>query len=254
MIAAGVIAACAAAMLVGAAVERREGGIVRGDAAEKRIALEFTGHEFAEGGTRILDALATRRAKASFFLTGDFLRRAEFTPLVARMVNDGHYVGPHSDKHLLYCAWESGRKTLVTRAQFVRDVEDNLAALDRHGVRRERVRYWVPAYEWYNQEVASWSAELGLQLVNLTPGTRSAADYTGEADANFVSSQQIIDSILARERAPDGLNGFLLLMHVGAGPARRDKLHDRLGELLDALSAKGYRFVRVDELLRSDHE
>jgi len=38
-------------------------------------------------------------------------------------------------------------------------------------------------------------------------------------------------------------------MHVGAGPGRRDKMHDRLGELLDVLSSRGYRFVRVDELL-----
>jgi peptidoglycan/xylan/chitin deacetylase (PgdA/CDA1 family) len=91
----------------------RDGGIVRGGTDGKRIALEFTGHEFAEGGTRILDELAKRRAKASFFLSGDFLRRAEFAPLVARMVAEGHYVGPHSDKHLLYCAWDAGRKTLV---------------------------------------------------------------------------------------------------------------------------------------------
>jgi hypothetical protein len=38
-------------------------------------------------------------------------------------------------------------------------------------------------------------------------------------------------------------------MHVGAGPGRTDKLHDRLGELLRELSRDGYAFVRVDELL-----
>jgi hypothetical protein len=37
---------------------------------------------------------------------------------------------------------------------------------------------------------------------------------------------------------------------MGAGPGRADKMHDRLGALLDALSARGYRFVRVDDLLR----
>lgn len=232
------------------AVDRHEGGIVRGERSSKRIALEFTGHEYAEGATVLLDELGSHGAKASFFLTGDFLRRVEFAPLVARMIRDGHYVGPHSDRHLLYCAWEAGRKTLVSRATFVRDVEENLSALARHGVTRDEVRYFLPAYEWYNAEVSRWTQELGLELVNFTPGTRSNADYTGEADANFVSSEAIVESILARERAPDGLNGFLLLMHVGAGPARRDKLHERLGDLLDQLTARGYRFVRVDELLR----
>jgi peptidoglycan/xylan/chitin deacetylase (PgdA/CDA1 family) len=231
-------------------VERRDGGVVRGGRDGKRIALEFTGHEFAEGGAGILDQLARHRARASFFLTGDFARHAEFAPLIARMVREGHYVGPHSDKHLLYCSWEPGKKTLVSRPAFVRDVEDNLAALARRGVRRESARYFLPAYEWYNADIAAWSAGLGLTLVNFTPGTRSNADYTGEADANFVSSAVVLASILDRERAPDGLNGFLLLMHVGAGPGRRDKMHDRLGELLDALAARGYEFVRIDELLR----
>ena len=229
----------------------RDGGIVRGPTAGRRIALEFTGHEFAEGGAVTLDALAARGARASFFLTGDFLRTPAFAPLVRRIVAEGHYLGPHSDKHLLYCDWEARDKTLVTKDAFTRDVEENLRAIEAFGVPRAAVRYWVPAYEWYNAEVARWSAELGLTLVNFTPGTRSNADYTGEADRRFVPSQRIIDSILAREREDtDGLNGFLLLLHIGAGPGRADKMHDRLGELLDALLARGYRFVRVDELLR----
>ena len=45
------------------------------------------------------------------------------------------------------------------------------------------------------------------------------------------------------------MNGFILLLHVGSGPGRHDKFHDRFGELLDYLDSKGYQFVRVDELL-----
>ena len=230
--------------------ERSQGGIVRGPTDARRIAIEFTGHEFAEGGDVILDQLRRHGAKASFFFTGDFLRRETFAPLVRRILADGHYLGPHSDKHLLYCGWEASRPTLVARGAFRRDLEDNLRELERLGVRRADVPYWVPPYEWYNDEVARWSAEVGPLIVNFTPGTRANADYTGERDKNFVSSQAIVESILARERSdPHGLNGFLLLMHVGAGPGRRDKLHDRLGELLDTLAARGYRFVRVDTLL-----
>ena len=90
----------------------------------------------------------------------------------------------------------------------------------------------------------------GPTLINLTPGTRSNADYTGEADKNFVPSKTIFESIVSKERQdPSGLNGFLLLLHIGSGPGRRDKFHARFGELLDYLSAKGYQFVRVDQLL-----
>lgn len=52
------------------------------------------------------------------------------------------------------------------------------------------------------------------------------------------------------ETDPDGLSGFLLLMHLGATPERTiDRLHDYLGPLMDELGRRGYRFVRVDELL-----
>ncbi len=63
-----------------------QGEIVRGPIDEKQLALVFTGHEFAEGGDAILSALSRRKARASFFLTGDFLRRPEFAPLVERIV------------------------------------------------------------------------------------------------------------------------------------------------------------------------
>src|SRR5690606_25358430 len=100
----------AAVVLAGQApppgVELREGAIVRGPVDRKRLALVFTGHEFAEGGDPILDALGARTVRASFFLTGVFLRNEAFAPLVHRMVREGHYVGAHSDEHLLYCPWE----------------------------------------------------------------------------------------------------------------------------------------------------
>ena len=127
------------------APERARGGIIRGSTAARRIALEFTGHEFAEGGTAILDELARRGARASFFLTGDFLRTPAFAPLIRRIIEDGHYLGPHSDTHLLYCDWDARDRTLVTREAFVRDLERNLQAIEAFGVRRGDVRYWVPA-------------------------------------------------------------------------------------------------------------
>jgi hypothetical protein len=91
---------------------------------------------------------------------------------------------------------------------------------------------------------------LGLTLINYSPGTLSHADYTGEAEANFRSSQLIFDSILKKDREdPCGLNGFILLLHIGAGEGRKDKFHTRLPELLDWLKEKNYQPLRVDQLL-----
>src|SRR3954469_5554550 len=91
-------------------------GVVRGDTSKKQIALIFTGGDFGEGTEHILDVLARQKIHASIFVTGDFLRKrdGEYLPLLKRAIADGHYVGPHSDKHPLYCPWEDREKTLVS--------------------------------------------------------------------------------------------------------------------------------------------
>lgn len=231
--------------------ELRDGGLIRGPTKQKRLALVFTGHEYAEGGATILDELAKHQARASFFFTGGFLTNTNFAPIISRVVAEGHYLGPHSDQHLLYCSWGESRRTLVSEEEFVNDLLANAARIpSRRPEERRFNRYFLPAFEHYNREIADWSRRQRWTLLNYTPGTRSNADYTGEADTNFVSSQAIFDSIVKREREdPHGLNGFLLLLHVGSGPGRADKFHTRFGELLDHLAGQGYQFIGVDQLL-----
>jgi len=232
--------------------ETWQGGIIRGPTDLRRIAIVFTGHGYAEGSDAILGELLRHHAHASFFLTGAFLTNRQFAPFVRQMVAGGNYVGPHSDGHLLCCEWDSPRKTLITHDEFRTDLETNLIKLPKSFRHPRSLRFFLPPFEHYNSEIASWSADMGLTLINYTPGTRSNADYTGQADANFVSSKRIFDSIVKRElEDPHGLNGFILLLHVGSGPGRSDKFHYRFGELLDYLAGKGYKFVRVDELLLS---
>jgi peptidoglycan/xylan/chitin deacetylase (PgdA/CDA1 family) len=236
--------------LVRVQCELHDGGIIRGPKTEKRLALVFTGHEFAEGGETILHELTKHGGQASFFFTGAFLSNSNFAPLIQRIADERHYLGPHSDRHLLYCAWED-RRTLVSETDFATDLLANVAKIPtRAGEDRRFSRFFLPPFEHYNRELADWTRKLRWTLINFTPGTRSNADYTGEADKNFVSAQAIFDSIVARERGdPNGLNGFILLLHVGSGPGRADKFHMRFGELLDYLAGKGYEFVRVDQLL-----
>lgn len=232
-------------------VQIQDGTIIRGPVDQKRLALVFTAHTFGEEGDQILAELSRHHAQASFFLTGGFLANPAFAPLVSRIMRDGHYLGPHSDKHLLYADWND-HHLLVTQQQFRDDLEENLKKIEKLGIARAAIRYFLPAYEQSNSTIAKWSSQMGLTLVNYTPGTRSNADYTGESDKNFVSSQTIFNSIVAREQSdPHGLNGFILLLHLGAGPSRKDKFAHDFGLLLDYLAARGYRFVRIDELISS---
>jgi peptidoglycan/xylan/chitin deacetylase (PgdA/CDA1 family) len=227
-----------------------QGAVIRGDKAEKKISLVFTGHEFAEGGEIIRSVLKRNKTPAGFFFTGDFYRRPEFAPLIKSLLQDGHYLGPHSDKHLLYCSWERRDELLVSKQEFASDILANYRAMEAFGIAKDGAPYFIPPYEWYNGEIAEWSRELGLKLFNFTPGTSSNADYTTPDMPNHRSTALIFQSILEYEAAdPRGLNGFILLLHIGTHPARKDKFCSRLNELISELQKKGYAFIRIDELL-----
>ncbi|MEO8649538.1 MAG: glycoside hydrolase family 9 protein, partial [Acidobacteriota bacterium] len=238
-----------------AGLQTEEGGITRGDKNSKRMAFVFTGDEFAEGGTAIADALAKYNVKASFFLTGRFYRTRANRQIIERLKRDGHYLGPHSDQHLLYADWNDRNKTLVTREQFKRDLNDNFAAMRPFGIDRKQVPFFLPPYEWYNREVVDWTTAMGHSIVNFTPGTRSNADYTTDNDKNYISSDTIFSKIKEYEsKDPNGLNGFILLTHIGSGPKRTDKFHNKIDELIQWLKDRGYEPVRVDLLLSQDHD
>ena len=79
------------------------GAIIRGDTTQKNIALVFTGDEYADGGKHIRQVLGNQNIKASFFLTGKFYRNQDFNDIIIGLKSDGHYLGAHSDNHLLYC-------------------------------------------------------------------------------------------------------------------------------------------------------
>lgn len=229
------------------------GAIIRGDTTQKKIALVFTGHEFAEGGDFIEESLDDAGVKASFFFTGDFYRNKKFRPLILKLKKEGHYLGAHSDKHLLYCDWSDRDNLRVTKSEFRFDLADNYTAMARMGIPVKTARYFLPPYEWHNDSIAIWTRELQLQLINFSPGTRSMADYTEEGNAGFRGSEEIWHSITQFEKqSPSGLNGFILLLHIGAGPGRKDKFFLKIPELLRFFKSKGYQFQRVDELLKTD--
>lgn len=231
-----------------------EGGVIRGDVEAKRLSLIFTGDELGESAEPILETLRERGLSGGFFLTGNFVRDKSLRPLVKRMVEEGHYVGPHSDSHPLYAPWEDRRRSLVTAEFFKEDLQKNIDGLREAGALGSATPVlFVPPYEWYNAEQVAWSGKLGAGLINFTPGSGSNRDYAREGDRVFVPSQQILDDILAYERKdPHGLNGFVLLLHLGSG--RRDPFHPQLGKLCDELKGRGYEFVRVDELLLTPDE
>lgn len=225
------------------------GAAVRGDTSRKLIALIFTGGDYGEGAGHILDVLQRLDIKASFFVTGEYIRRQEHQDDLRRMVAEGHYLGPHSDSHPLYCPWENRERTLVTEEFFREDLRRNIEDLRAYGALRpgEPV-YFIPPYEWFNRNQVRWAARMDVTLFNFTPGSGSNRDWAPEGHKIFVPARTIVDDILRYEREdPHGLNGFLLLLHLGA--QREDKVWRLLEPLLVELRDRGYGFVRVDEMI-----
>ncbi len=229
------------------------GAIVRGDTNRAELALVFTGDEYAEGGEHIAGVLNRQGVKASFFLTGKFYRNPEFTSLIGALVKGGHYLGAHSDQHLLYCDWIQRDSLLVTEQEFREDLMENYQAMFHFGLRREDATLFLPPYEWYNDSIARWTCAMGLELVNISYGTLSHADYTLPGSSGYHSSKEIYRSIMDYEStASNGLNGYILLVHIGTAPERSDKFYLHLEKLLEELKSRGYRFQRIDELLNQD--
>jgi len=160
-------------------------------------------------------------------------------------------LGAHGDQHLLYCDWVKRDSLLVTKRQFIADLKKNYKELKRFGIKNSSARFFLPAYEWYNDSISSWTRQLGLQLVDYTSGTLSNADYTTPEEKNYRNSGVIYQSILEYEQKhTSGLNGFILLMHIGTDAKRTDKFYNRLPQLIQWLEQKNYQPVRIDELLK----
>jgi len=226
------------------------GAKVRGDTSKAEIALVFTGDEYADGGLHITDILKQQGIEASFFLTGKFYRNAEFEELVQVLLKGGHYLGAHSDQHLLYCDWLKRDSLLVTQKQFIDDLQDNYQAMATFGIDMEDAFFFLPPFEWYNDSISSWTSQMGLELINHTHGTLSHADYTVPGSRGYRSSDEIFQSILDYETsASNGLNGFILLSHIGTAPERTDKFYFYLEKLVVELKSRGYLFKRIDKLL-----
>ena len=160
--------------------------------------------------------------------------------LVKKIVRADHYVGAHSDKHLLYCDWSNRDSLLVAKDSIRRDISNNLLELQELGI---YPTYFMPPYEWYNREIVKVAATLNQITVNFSPGTRSNADYTTPEMPNYIASHDILQSIYLFESQND-LNGFHLLIHPGTHPSRKDKLYLHLDSLIERLSKLGYQFVK----------
>lgn len=229
-----------------------QGAIIRGDSSKKEIAIIFSADEFGDGLPVITRTLEKEQIKASFFFTGRFYRNPAFRSAIQTLFRQQHYMGPHSDQHLLYCDWTHRDSLLVTRDSLFSDLAKNeevIFQLDKKSASRNK--YMIPPYEWWNRTIGEWMQDAEIRLFSFTPGTTSNADYTyPEMGKSYKSSEAIIQTIQRFNTTREGgLNGVILLLHAGTDPRRKDKLYQHLDDLISYLKKEGYRFKTIDQLI-----
>ncbi len=225
----------------------RYGAIIRVNPDEKKIYLLFSADSLFNGGAAVLDILKRQGIKGSFFLTGNCLRMEEHKALIERIIAEGHYVSGHSDRHLLYAPWEKRDSSLVSFETVQADMVANLKELERFGIRSEDATWFLPPYEYYNAESVAALEALGMNVINLTPGTATNADYTTPDMPNYRSSDRLIEALYQFEKK-ESLNGAMILIHPGVQEVRTDALYKRLPEIIRKLKRQGYSFGTFTDL------
>ncbi len=190
------------------------GGLCLDTSGEKVIYLTFDcGYENGCTG-RILDTLKEKNVPAAFFVT---LSHVKSNPdLIARMINEGHIVGNHSDTHPNF--------STISRTRMVQEIQN----LDNY--LRTSFGYSAPYFRFPEGACS----ENALELVQ-SIGFKSVFWSTAYADwdvNNPKGKQYAFDTVTSRLHP-----GCVLLLHA----VSYDNA-EALGDIIDYARAQGYVF------------
>lgn len=192
------------------------------------IALTFDDGPHPEYTNQILDILADRDVRATFFVVGRHVDR--YPEVVQRMLDEGHEVGSHTYNHV--------NLLNADEATVIRELEMTERAL-REAFDSEP-RFFRPPRGLYNQVTLDTAHERGYTLVLWS---LSSTDWMGTSAARMVR--------LVTNRAH---GGDIVLFHdsgdffTAAGASRANTVA-ALGPIVDSLTEQGYRFVTITEMI-----
>ncbi len=205
------------------------GSVWRGPRGVRRVALTFDDGPDPAWTPRVLELLAGRGARATFFLVG---ARAEGAPGVVRaLAAAGHEIGNHGWSHT--GLWRCGpRRT----ADEIGRAHDTLGALAGRAPRHFR-----PPWGMVNAAMFPVLRRLGERCVFWTIQPEGLTPREGAAQAAYVLRRARPGAIVDLHDA-DGV--------AGAGA----RLIDALPAMIDGLRAAGYDLVTVGELIGAPRE
>lgn len=198
--------------------------ITRVRSTPRSVALTFDDGPNAEATPRILDALAARGVKATFFILG---RHADRWPeIVRRVAEEGHRIGNHGYFH---------RKLHVRGPAYIRrDLAMGTESIERAASLRPTL-FRAP-HGFRNPWVSPIAASLGQRTVGWSRGV-------------WDSAKPGVDAIV-RRTVRGTRAGSIMLLHDGDGydiDGDRSQTADAMPRILDELLAKGFTFVTVQD-------
>ncbi|MBX3472778.1 MAG: polysaccharide deacetylase family protein [Planctomycetes bacterium] len=199
----------------------------RGAGDEKRVALTFDDGPDAKFTPGVLRVLQEKGVPAAFFCVG---KRVEQNPELARQIHDqGHLIGNHSFHHGMWINF--GLHTTLRQ-----EIDACNAAIEKAaGVKPNLYR---PPHGFKNPALGDVLSDrqmlvIGWQVRGFDAVSNDAARIT----------TRIVDG--ARP-------GGVITLHDGAGLQGTDDRSatvDALAVIIDGLRARGFKFVRLDDLL-----
>ncbi|WP_439140036.1 polysaccharide deacetylase family protein [Roseicyclus sp.] len=186
---------------------------------ERVLALTFDDGPHAIRTPRVLDILASRRVKASFFVIGN--RVVQAPGLVARIAREGHEIGNHS--------WSHPHMSQMSDSAILDQIDRAaLAVAAATGFSPVLMR---PPYGEFDLRQS--------RMVRLARGLPTILWSVDPQDWRRPGGLDISDHIIANADP-----GAVILSHDIVEETVRN-----LPRILDVLMAQGYRFVTVSELL-----
>ncbi len=197
--------------------ERARWGIASGDPFVKEVVLTFDDGPREHGMPELMKVLEEMDVHATFFLVGKFAER--YSPITLALAGAGHEIANHSYTHpKLYRLWVE---------KIMREAERCDEVVEALGLRK--TRFLRPPGGGFNLKVFNAMRRMGLRLGLWSV---NSADYTGRPTEEIVN-------LVTRSVRP----GAVVLMHSGV-----PNTVAALPEIIRSLHARGYHFVRLDDL------
>jgi peptidoglycan/xylan/chitin deacetylase (PgdA/CDA1 family) len=222
--------------------------VTRINTQEKILALTFDGGSHSFGADSIIQILYEKEVKSTFFLTGSFIKKYPF--IVKKIIDQGHETANHTYTHPHLTSLEKNglQHTLdhINR-QFLQQQLNKTDSIFYACFKQHLKPYWRAPFGELNQEILNWAAEIGYRHIHWSSGC-DTWDWEAKRESPLYRTPEEIYAHLINLEIKGRLKGSIILMHL-ATDRKSDFPFKILAKLIDDLTAKGYRFLTISQLL-----